>query len=45
MHFYGPFSTFQESYDLKVWRGMKIRILQSFTVVIKYRNLTFTLIA
>lgn len=43
--FYGSFSTLQESYGLKVWGGIKIRILQNFAVDIKYRNLTFTLIA
>jgi hypothetical protein len=43
--FYVPFGTVQESYGLKVWRGIKIRILQNFAVDIKYRNLIFMLIA
>jgi len=45
MGFLWAISTVQESYGLKVWRGMKIRISQNFAVDIKYINLTFTLIA
>jgi len=43
--FYWSFSTVQESYGLKVWRCIKIRILQNVAVDIKYRNVTFTPIA